>query len=239
MIFDKAQWWDTTVKFEHVEKENLIEWLDMNADRWVIAKEEGKGGYLHWQIRMVFKEPVEMGYLQMILPTAHWTPTQVRNFEYIYKGGEFITSWDEVLRKYLDIELWEWQCNAYNRFMLQNERQILCIVDKVGNKGKSWLSRHIVARHEARLLPTSDDARNLVQYAMAEASTGYIIDVPRRGTLKKGFWEGIEQIKGGHLYETRYAFSEKWIEPPRVMVITNKEPDTKDLSKDRWDIMRI
>lgn len=50
---------------------------------------------------------------------------------------------------------------------------------------------------------------------------------------------GIEQIKGGHLYETRYAFSEKWIEPPKVMVMTNTKPSTKELSADRWDFMEL
>ena len=239
MTWGMSNWWDCTVPKKDVNYKALIEWMEKTGERWVIGEEEGAGGYKHFQIRICFKNETTIDALRYTIPTGHWTPTQVRDFEYIYKEGSYLCSWDKILAKYLDLELRPWQSNAYNRFLLQNERQILCIIDKVGNTGKSYLARHLVAKRLARLLPTSDDARNLVQYAMAETAGGYIIDVPRRGTLKKGFWEGIEQIKGGHLYETRYAFSEKWIEPPKVMVMTNTRPSTKELSADRWDFMEL
>lgn len=239
MTFGESTWWDATVPLKHLNINIFKEWLLKACDRAVVGKETGQGGYEHWQVRMAFKEPWTLQAVSMVLPTAHLSPTSVRNFEYIYKGGDYWTTWDQVLERYRHITLRPWQQEAYCRYITQNERQILLVIDRIGNSGKSWLARYIVSRHEGRLIPPMENGKGLVQNAMAEGSTGYIIDVPRRGKLTYEFWGGIEQIKGGHLYETRYNYSEKWIEPPKIMVFTNKEPNLNDLSVDRWDLLRL
>lgn len=75
--------------------------------------------------------------------------------------------------------------------------------------------------------------------AMAKPSKGYVIDLPRAdGKAKKPMWSAIEQIKDGYLYDKRYNWREKWIEPPKIMVFCN-DFNASDLSTDRWQDFEI
>lgn len=237
-MWGTATWWDGTVAMHGVDEGRMLKWLDDHGERWVVARETGQGGYRHYQIRVAFKSIVDEQSLTLQCG-GHWTPSATKNFEYIYKGGDFITSWNSVLAKYLEVSLRDWQGEAYRKYSEQDERTVLCVVDKNGRTGKSFLAKHIVAKHEGRRIPAQESAKALMQIAMAEVSPGYVIDVPRAEGLKREFWAGIEQIKDGQLYETRYAWAERWIEPPKVMVLSNKSPPLKELSSDRWDILDI
>jgi len=239
-----STWWDLTIPKRDVNLEKLKEWVERTADRGAIAEETGEGGYEHYQCRFVYAQPTIAEALTCMLPTAHVTPSHVRDFDYIYKDGDVWTTWDKVLQRYKEGQLQGWQIEAYERWKDQDERTILVITDPVGGNGKSWLTKYLVARREAVLIPAIGDGRNLMGtvFGAGTASGGYAIDVPRSGTLSAGFWEQVEQIKNGMLYETRYNFQYKWIEPPRMIITTNKQitkATFKHLSEDRWDVIHI
>ena len=241
----QGTWFDFTIPDDNrIRKENLRLWMENHCDRGAYAEETGEFGYKHLQCRVAMKTPQLLQSMQLTIPNARFSYCTVRNFDYIKKtaksGGTVWTTWDEILRKYRDMVLSQWQTEAFKMWREQNDRQILCIVDLVGNSGKTWFANFLEARYEGIRLPVANKGKDLVQMAMAESgSGGYIIDVPRSGTLKEDFWAGIEQIKSGLLYETRYAFTRKWIEQPKICVITNKMPDKKALSADRWQIMKL
>lgn len=97
----------------------------------------------------------------------------------------------------------------------------------------------MVATHRAQFIPPMEKAEDILAVAMAKPSTGYIIDLPRAdGKVKKQMWSAIEQIKDGYLYDKRYNWREKWIDPPKVMVFCN-DYDKNALSTDRWDCFDI
>lgn len=242
------KWYDVTIKKSEISKEVLIKMLEQKkAEKFVIGEEIGDGGYEHWQVRVLFKKPTEMTALikwnREWGITGHWTPTHVHDFTYCEKEGKFYRSWEGALAKYHDIELLPWQAEIIGAYGAQNrERQITVLIDHLGNHGKTWLSKYMEVNHIADVCPvSSNDAGEYVAYCFAFQRDGYLFDIPRSDTLKgkNAMWRGIEQIKNGLLYDKRYCPKKAWIEPPRMLVLTNEEPPFYTMSLDRWDVWEI
>lgn len=244
------KWWDVTIKASSINLENLMEKLDEKCDRYVVGREVGEGGYEHYQVRMVLKSPTAMSTLRNHIEEAcpnweGWTsPTSKngRNFDYCEKEGNFIRSWEKVLRKYATIDLRYWQEQALADLTVQNEREILVIVDFEGNRGKSYLAKHLEVTHMADVCPVTDgDASNYLEYCLNHPSKGYVFDIPKADSIKskKAMWRAVEQIKNGLLYDRRYTSRKVWIEPPRIIIFTNEYPPLGMLSCDRWKVRRI
>lgn len=239
------KWYDVTVSCEAMRargltEEGLQKWLDENCERWAYGRETGEGGFEHLQLRMVLKKDTKAELVNGVWKNVgHVSVTAVTNFDYVKKEGSFVLSWTKALRKYANIVLRAWQCDALGRYLQQDDRKILLVHDRNGNTGKTWLARHIVSIGVGRILPPFEKGEDLVSAAMAEVSKGYVVDVPRAGSTRKDLWAGIEQIKGGHLYDKRYSWKEVYIDPPKLMVMTNKLPARDWLSRDRWEIITL
>lgn len=243
-----AKWWDFTCPEDKASSdEELIERLDQLCDRYVFGHEVGKeNGYRHIQGRVVFKVGKELATIKKQtcewLPSAHWCKTHVRNFDYCEKEGNYVRSWEGALRKYALITLRPWQEEALDLWENQNDRQILCITDYIGNRGKTFFSKYMEATHRADVCPVTDgEASNYIEYCLNHPAKGYIFDVPRCDTIKgkKNMWKAIEQIKNGLLYDRRYTSRKMWIDPPKIMVFANELPDRENLSADRWQLYGI
>lgn len=214
------------------------------CERFVIGNETGSEGYAHFQCRIVLKKDTWKPQDLILWATenaipSHWSPTKVRNFEYVEKEGEYVRSWEEPLKNYVMITPNLWQVIAIDQWNKQNDRQILCIIDTKGGHGKTFLRKHLVATHQAQFIPPMEKAEDIMAVAMAKPSKGYVIDLPRAdGKAKKPMWSAIEQIKDGYLYDKRYSWREKWIAPPKIMVFCN-DFNASDLSTDRWQDFEI
>lgn len=247
------KWWDFTLPRDKWELSEIIERLENNgADRFAIGDEIGDGGYKHWQGRVVFKVEKEMttvcnllGFVRGKGDADRWgnvSPTHVRDFEYVKKGGKFYCSWEGALRPYQIVELRDWQAQVEIFFNNQNDRQIMVVYDERGNQGKSFFSKYMEATHQADVCPVTDgEASNYIEYCMNHPARGYIFDVPRADTVKgkKNMWKAIEQIKNGLLYDRRYTSRKMWITPPKILVFANELPESEMLSADRWQLFRI
>lgn len=243
----EPKWWDFTCPQtnprtnEPVTLEILQDILAPISDRYCIGNETGETGYKHWQGRTVLKIGKELKALSNILPIACWTPTHVRNFDYVQKEGNYYCSWEGALARFACLELQGWQQSVLDVLEEQTERQVLVIYDPWGNHGKTWLAKHMVATHKAVYVPPLNDAQDFMAMALAKKSKGYIFDLPRADTRKsaKAMWSAIEQIKNGYLYDKRYQWQEAWIDPPKIVVFTNWIPQLKWLSRDRWQFYAI
>lgn len=239
------KWFDVTVSCEAMRhrgltEEGVQEWLDKNCERWAYGREKGEEGYEHLQLRMVLKKETTLTNVTAVWKSVgHVSVSGVTNFDYVLKEGSYVLSWTKALRKYATIELRSWQSDALQKYLEQDDRKILLVHDVRGNTGKTWLGRHIVATGAGRLLPILEKGEDLVSVAMAQESKGYVVDVPRAERVSKSYWAAIEQIKNGHLWDKRYQWREKFIEPPRIMVFTNALPNRDWLSRDRWEIITL
>lgn len=243
------KWYDFTLSAERM-KSGGIEGFeaigkmfeDLGAERYVIGKEVGEGGYEHYQCRVVFKTEKDMGHLvKLFSGRGRVSPTHVRDFKYCEKEGNFYRSWEKVLNKYSTLELRYWQGQAIAAFKEQDDRHIDVIVDVEGGKGKTTLAKYMAANRMAAYCPQMHDSRDYMRFAMAKGAAGYVFDMPRCESLekRKGMWSAIEQIKNGYLWDDRYQWKEQWTEPPRILVIANEEPPREFMSTDRWRVYTI
>lgn len=242
----EPKWWDFTAsKDKGWTREKVIEILEPVAERFCVGDEIGEGGFKHLQGRVVFKTGKELKTCKNLGGGNdwHWSPTSAlgRNFEYTQKDGEFYCSWEGPVAKYANIELKYWQRAVMETLAIQDDRQVLCILDPEGGAGKTTLARWAVATHKATYCPQMQEAMDYMAFAMAKPSKAYIFDLPRAESIKqrKGLWSAIEQIKNGYLYDKRYSYRDKWIDPPKVLVFANEEPPRDALSDDRWDVRYI
>lgn len=128
----EPKWWDCTLSREETFKggqpnpwskmttEELGKWImEHGVERCVVGEEEGEDGYLHWQMRIVFKKETSFEKVFTMIPSGHWTPTQVRNFDYCEKEGKFWRSWEGALRCYASAQFWPWQNEVINHIKAQ------------------------------------------------------------------------------------------------------------------------
>lgn len=245
--------WDATLSMAVMPQiESLKRELKAHCKKWVFQKEQGGvTGYLHWQIRVSLKEKSRM---PAFLVGAHWTPTHDKSWSYVMKEETRVEGpWcdsdepDYIPMKYRgDIELRPWQSVLLDRVRADpnQDRTIHCVVDSVGNNGKSFLRNYLKFRKGWVIIPASCQlpkdimaaAKALV--AQRREVPGICIDIPR-ACSKRHFHslaQAIESIKDGILIEERYHYSEWVIEPPPVVVFSNWVPPRECFSEDRWRI---
>lgn len=243
------KWYDFTLSREKM-KERGIDGFEkvgqlfenLGAERYVIGSEVGEGGYEHYQCRVVFKTEKDFNHLVNVFAgIGHVSPTSVRDFKYCEKEGNYYRSWEKVLNKFADIELRPWQGQVISMLKEQDDRSVQVIVDEDGNHGKTVLAKYLQINRICQYVPPMGEAMDLMAFAMAKPSKGYVFDMPRSETIKqkKGMWSAIEQIKNGYLYDKRYKYQDMWIEPPKILVIANEEPPLDALSHDRWHLYRF
>lgn len=234
------KWWDFTIPRGNLELKTIVASFERaKADKFVIGQEVGtQTGYEHFQCKGHFRKPMTMNELKAFFPIgSHAEPSICKDFSYCEKEGNFYRSWEGALAPFHDLTLRNWQGEVIEELADQNERQVTVIVDQNGNKGKSWLAKHLVAKYRYAYVPAMPSFEDYMFMAMAhENAPGFIFDLPKSADnrIEKAMWMAMETIKNGYLYDKRYEFKEKWIAPPKMLVFTNDLPPKDMLTKDRW-----
>lgn len=220
-------------------KKGLKAFIEHNdIHKWIIAKETGKGGYKHYQVRLTTGASFES--LKQAFPQAHIEKAS-EDFSYERKEGNFWSSEDtNAVRKCRYGRLDSNQKRILNRVRHGNDRCISTVYDPRGSLGKSFLCRHLYERGMAFYCPpTIDSVKGIIQFI----ASGYrkediiIIDIPRSWKWSEQLYAGVEAIKDGLIYDTRYSAKIRDIWGVKVLVLTNTMPKLDKLSKDRWDII--
>lgn len=123
-----------------------------------------------------------------------------------------------------------------------DDRHIHVVYDPKGDIGKTAFVEYVHSYRYGCVIPPMPSMEDIVQFAMCRpVSRLYVIDLPRAMEKKDlgSFFAGIEVLKSGQLYDKRYKGTFKWIERPNLIVFTNKLPDTRYLSLDRWRIWSV
>lgn len=246
--------YDLTIPAGEIVKDDLITLFDEYCKKWIFQLEKGEEtGYLHWQCRISTKvKCLKSQVIKKFAATkAHVSNTSTQNMGndfYIVKDetkveGPWKNSDDRMyLQKRYRCEItWKpWQEYVLKSIKtIPDDRTINVIYDSQGNHGKSYLSSYCAQQGLAVTLPSLNDYKDIVQFAMSfEAKSTYFLDMPK-GLPKKhlnGIYSGLENLKNGWLFDIRYHARQKWIEPPHIWVFTNVLPDLGVLSHDRWKI---
>jgi len=132
-----------------------------------------------------------------------------------------------------------WQADLNRTLNLSpSERTIIFIVDRVGNKGKSWFFHYYCGNH--------DDAQVIIPgkkadmaYMLEETHRVYLFDCPRSKQGDFIQYDFLEEVKNGYVFSSKYESRIKEFKQPHVVVAMNEEPDMNKLSNDRYEIVEL
>lgn len=229
-----------TIPQSEMSKRELLHYLRHRSKRWQFGIETGRNtGYRHYQVRY------ESANSNLGTERLYWTgiscELELSNgwSNYELKDGHFYTSEDVYLGKFRFRPLRPFQ-NRLLRFLSTNtNRTIGIVVDHVGGQGKTHFARWCELNGKAIYIEGSgtdeDVSRDVYDISEQQYVRAIIIDCTRSTNLSNHrFWAGIEQLKNGHLSDRRYGYRSRWIHPPSILILANRDPDWKALSEDRW-----
>lgn len=248
--------YDFTLSKEDHEPEAVKACLKEYAKKWVFQLEKGDSGYEHYQGRISLIKKRRLTELAKLLKGTelegcHLSVTHDKDEDsYCMKADTRLdgpwSNTDEVKIKCWDmadiIDLRPWQKSLIDIAGRLDKRHINVILDKKGNIGKTTLCKYMGINKIARIIPFVNDYKELMQIVMdCPVAMNYVIDMPRAINKDKlnQLYSGIETMKGGYAYDTRYHFKDRWFGNPNVFVFTNIMPPNDLLSGDRWVLWEI
>ena len=124
-----------------------------DCKKWIVAKETGKNGYEHYQIRLQTSNDLFFKWVKNHMPKAHVEPCTDK-WEYERKEGQYWTSKDTALIRQCRFgKPNKQQENFLKKLKTQSDRQIDVIYDEKGGWGKSWLTRHLWETKQCYYVP--------------------------------------------------------------------------------------
>lgn len=151
--------------------------------------------------------------------------------EYLDDHRETITVTPHPLR--------QWQQDLNDRLRhTPNPREIIFIVDRVGNQGKSWFARYFCELHDDAQIIIPGKKADMAYVAREDAKT-FIFDTPRSKQGEFVQYDFLEELKNGYFFSPKYESRIKKIKTPHVVVCMNEYPDMEKLSADRYVIIAL
>ena len=243
-----AKWIDATVWTDNL-KVSEDEWRKVISgyfERYAYGRETAPStGRRHLQFRGVLKGTLSADTVGVLsaLGFCNVTPTHVKNFDYVYKDGDFYCSW-EVWRPEFDYvkQNWEVWMEQVQSMTDEKGRTIEIVLDEDGNHAKTAFAMLMSYEHRAVYCPPFDKGRDLINFVLqCRSSPWYILDMPRAFEFTKDWACAVEQLKNGYVYDSRYSFKDKMLPcRPRVTLLVNTLPEYETyFSKDRVLPFRI
>jgi hypothetical protein len=158
------------------------------------------------------------------------------------KFPRFVAAFIEDSRKpptVPDHPMYPWQTALYDKLCQQpHDREIMFIVDTVGNTGKSWFARRLSISKEFKSQYMTPGKLVDMAYALEEDVTVLLMDCPR-SRIELFQYDFVEYVKNGMLFSSKYESRMKRLSPCHVVVFMNEHPDTTKLSMDRYNVVVV
>lgn len=148
----------------------------------------------------------------------------------IHKNAQIMESFKE---QFIDAKLRDWQATLVNKLRLPtDDRTILWIYDTIGNQGKTWLSKYLVATMNAARFENASSKDIALAY---EGEPIVVFDFSRT-TEERLNYQIIESIKNGMVFSPKYNSCSKYFKSPHIVCFANWAPNMRAMSIDRWRI---
>ena len=129
---------------------------------------------------------------------------------------------------------------------LPSNREVIWVIGRKGDEGKTWFQSYMEAffgyARVVRLdlkMKTANVLHVLTKRSLSTTDI-FLFDVPRAITHEKCNYYILESIKDGIAVSSKYNNDIIRFKVPNIVIVfSNTEPNTKELSKDRWKIFRI
>lgn len=243
--------WDVTIPETEFSVKQLKDICKKHGKKWCFQREEGKEtGYRHFQLRISLKEKKRLTAVKKIFgKKSHCsvsssnskgtfsyvmkTDTRIDDDYYSNENQEIEKPWQ--LRK--NVQEYPWQLEVRESCGVLDDRVINWLWCPKGNIGKTFLCMSLHCERVAEYVPACNDFKDLMQMLYGKRTAkAYMVDLPR--ALDKGKMSqmiaGLEQLKNGYIFDSRYQWKEKIIGSPVIWVFSNTIPYLDTLSSDRW-----
>ena len=148
-------------------------------------------------------------------------------------------------RKNGKIEWRGWQEELIKYLKKPSDREIIWVIGKSGNQGKSFFQEQIREEYgydKVCSIEISDSPKNIFYILKKSCSTAniFLFNLPRATVLDRENYKILENIKDGSAIAGKYHSTRITFRKPNVvMVFSNYAPETDALSSDRWTIFNI
>ena len=177
--------------------------------------------------------------------------TIIANGEVMYESlGKIDKEAFDTYRKYIKVDisdavLHKWQEEAMKFFDSPTERQVIWITDIIGGKGKTFFQKYVVGYFGRSRVATLDlrvkhaNACNVLKkLPLATIDIFLFNDVRSQSGEDLNLYRLLEDIKDGQATTSKYDNDNIQFKTPNtVMIFSNKYPNLKKLTKDRWLVL--
>lgn len=222
---------------------------------YIIGKEKGKKGTPHLQGYIYFKNARSFKSVKKMLPTAHLEKSKGSkkdNYNYCSKEGDFETNMDFrtpqeklielCLEEYKDVKWKPWQQNILDILNTKPDRRTIhWFWEPTGNVGKSYLCKYLALTKDVIICEgKKNDVFNQIRDLIEKGKIPNIIlcDIPR-SSMDYINYGALEEIKNGCLYSGKYEGGQCIFPCPHVIILANTAPPLDEMSKDRWNVVKI
>lgn len=148
---------------------------------------------------------------------------------------------DSMINEAKKIKWKEWQQALINELIKETHpREIIVVIDKVGNAGKTFFMKNWKICNEDTVCNlTNGKTEDLLHIISKKPNVNTVfLNLPRslHGAIN---YEAIESIKDGEFSSNKYEGIEVTIPPTKLVIFTNKPLKWSKISQDRWKIMVI
>ena len=145
----------------------------------------------------------------------------------------------------LGVELRPWQHDAMKYFELPTKRQVIWIYGRHGNEGKTWFQNYVYTYYGHRRVCKLDlrikhaNICNVLKKQTLGTIDIFLFNDSRSVSGEDlNLYRILEDIKDGQATTSKYDNDNiRFKTPNTIMVFSNKYPDLKKLSKDRWILL--
>ena len=154
----------------------------------------------------------------------------------------------EDFREVENVELKPWQESLLEYVQQPHDREIIWVVGKDGNEGKSWFQKYVKSVFGTRRVVTGIDlkANNASIFQALRKCSIVTADIFlfNIGKSKKKFdvinYDALEAMKDGEAFASKYDSQQLKIRVPNVvMVFSNSPPNISQLAKVRFEVFHI
>ena len=244
----------TLNNYTNTEIQHIVSVSEQRGYLYCIGKEVGECGTPHLQGYLEFKSPKTFNTVKGVVGVrAHLEKargTRAQNLAYCTKEGDHVSNFpvpvcEQVLRLYDGVEWYVWQQEIIDLLdKTPDPRKIYWITDVIGNQGKTFLTKYLVAKHRVLLADGKKQdvfhqiAKRLEDEDNQDPFQMVVLDIPRHMTdyINYGL---LEQLKNGLIMSGKYEGGTFVFPSPHVIVMSNSAPDLSKFSQDRWHLINL
>lgn len=119
-----------------------------------------------------------------------------------------------------------------------NDREVIFVVDVVGNTGKTWFAHYYRSLHDHVQVMLPGKKADMA-YCLLQDSRVIFMDAPRSKQGEFIQYDFLEEMKNGYVFSGKYESMHKKLAGAHVVVLMNEQPDMSKLSRDRYRIIVV